>query len=221
MTVATSLIKHVDCLLPHPALQALQGLRCDGERDGREGYSSPHHTKNAPMTPISRTLQQLHEHYVIEQELADRLRASTKIFKPQSTFMEVGAGDGAVAAGVARFLRRAYGFDVTRDLIRTDNALHTLLFVVMNGLTVPLQPCSVDIAYSNQMMEHLHPEDALDQLHSIYEVLTSGGFYVCITPSRKRTWGWSLAMSWTRTSSTSKKICAPSALATSYSASCS
>jgi SAM-dependent methyltransferase len=43
---------------------------------------------------------------------------------------------------------------------------------------------SVDVAYSNQLMEHLHPDDALEQLHNIYKALVPGGIYMCVTPNR-------------------------------------
>jgi hypothetical protein len=33
-------------------------------------------------------------------------------------------------------------------------------------------------------MEHLHPEDAREQLRNIYRSLAPGGIYVCITPNR-------------------------------------
>ena len=32
-------------------------------------------------------------------------------------------------------------------------------------------------------MEHLHPDDASEQLTNIYEILINGGIYVCVTPN--------------------------------------
>jgi SAM-dependent methyltransferase len=49
---------------------------------------------------------------------------------------------------------------------------------------VPLPPDSVDVAFSNQLMEHLHPDDALEQLGGIWRALRPGGVYICITPNR-------------------------------------
>ena len=42
----------------------------------------------------------------------------------------------------------------------------------------------MNVAYSHQVMEHVHPEDAIDQLRSIYECLQPGGMYLCIVPNR-------------------------------------
>ena len=33
-------------------------------------------------------------------------------------------------------------------------------------------------------MEHLHPEDAIDQLKNIYRTLKPGGRYLCVTPNK-------------------------------------
>jgi hypothetical protein len=33
-------------------------------------------------------------------------------------------------------------------------------------------------------MEHLHPDDAVEQVRSIHDALSPGGIYICITPNR-------------------------------------
>jgi len=33
-------------------------------------------------------------------------------------------------------------------------------------------------------MEHLHPDDALEQVRNIYHALAFGGVYLCVTPNR-------------------------------------
>lgn len=120
----------------------------------------------------------------------DRARAArpqVRLLRPfltsDATFLEVGSGDGGVVVGVAPVVRCALGLDVTPDLVRQTTAPSAYAFVVMDGLTLPLRSASVDVAYSNQMMEHLHPDDATDQLRSIYDVLIPGGVYVCVTPN--------------------------------------
>ena len=40
------------------------------------------------------------------------------------------------------------------------------------------------MAFSNQLMEHLHPDDALEQLTQIIAALAPGGRYLCVTPNR-------------------------------------
>jgi SAM-dependent methyltransferase len=59
-----------------------------------------------------------------------------------------------------------------------------LKFLISRGVEVPLEDATVDLAYSNQLLEHLHPEDAQDHLQELYRVLKPGGSYVCVTPNR-------------------------------------
>jgi len=40
------------------------------------------------------------------------------------------------------------------------------------------------VVFSNQLLEHLHPDDALEHLRSVYAVLAPGGVYVCVTSNR-------------------------------------
>jgi SAM-dependent methyltransferase len=49
---------------------------------------------------------------------------------------------------------------------------------------MPVADGSIDVAFSNQLMEHLHPEDAEAQLRAICRSLVPGGVYFCITPNR-------------------------------------
>jgi hypothetical protein len=56
--------------------------------------------------------------------------------------------------------------------------------VFSNGCSIPVLEESVNVAYSYQLMEHLHPDDAFEQLQNIYKVLTTGGVYICDTPNR-------------------------------------
>ena len=58
-----------------------------------------------------------------------------------------------------------------------------LHLVISNGLDIDVVPGSIDVAYSNQVMEHLHPDDIEPQLMSIRRALVSRGKYICITPN--------------------------------------
>jgi len=67
-----------------------------------------------------------------------------------------------------------------KDIAAPDN----VRLLVFDGCNVPLEPESIDVAYSNQVIEHLHPEDAALQVASILRALKPGGCYVCVTPNR-------------------------------------
>jgi ubiquinone/menaquinone biosynthesis C-methylase UbiE len=183
-----------------------------------------------PVAGEKRTPEQLYQHYMIERELADRLRRSRRderatlystvynelfrrvplhpqltrvissdtvamvvkekmqvlshFLKPATTFLEIGAGDCRLALEVARHVRNVYALDVSADVSKGIASPGNFRFVLSNGTDIPLAANSVDVAYSYQLIEHVQPEDAVEQLHNLYKVLAPGGIYICITPNR-------------------------------------
>jgi SAM-dependent methyltransferase len=70
--------------------------------------------------------------------------------------------------------------EITKGAARPAN----FELILSDGSSIPVPAGSVHVAYSNQLMEHLHPDDALEQLRNVYAALAPGGRYVCITPNR-------------------------------------
>lgn len=124
-------------------------------------------------SPASRTAQ-----------IAKLVGALAPHLGPTDTFLEIGPGDCQLSFALAPRCAFVHAVDVTDGIpagaARPANfALH-----ISDGTTIPLPGAGVDVAFSDQLMEHLHPDDALDQLRDVYRVLKPGGTYVCITPNR-------------------------------------
>jgi SAM-dependent methyltransferase len=99
------------------------------------------------------------------------------------TYVEIGAGDCATVRGVAEFAGRATAVEVSADIV-PPGLPENVTVAISDGVSVPVEPGSADLVYSNQLMEHLHPDDALEQLRNIVTSLRPGGRYICITPNR-------------------------------------
>lgn len=132
-----------------------------------------------------------HPQLVQKQSAEERLQRANlqlKLLKPflrdDMTFMEIGPGDCALSQSVAKIVRKVYAFDVSKTITGGSSESGNCEIIVFDGYRIPLPDGSVDIAYSNQLMEHLHPDDAAEQLADIYRVLKPKGMYVCITPNR-------------------------------------
>ncbi len=99
-------------------------------------------------------------------------------------FLEMGPGDCLFAFSLAARCAFVYAVDVSDGYV--DAALKPPNFAlkISDGTSVPLPDASIDFAFSNQLMEHLHPDDALDQLAEIYRALKPGGTYLVLTPNR-------------------------------------
>ncbi|MCC8964851.1 class I SAM-dependent methyltransferase [Bradyrhizobium sp. Pear76] len=110
-------------------------------------------------------------------ELFDTLRP---FLNPDTVYAEIGAGDCALTMLVAPHVRKAYAIDVSETVTRGASAPN-LEVVLSDGIDIPV---TATLIFSNQLMEHLHPDDARDQLANVFAALEPGGKYFCITPSR-------------------------------------
>ncbi len=104
--------------------------------------------------------------------------------KPDTRLLEIGAGDCALSLAAAPFVRSVLAVDVSDANVVRDHAPDNFEFKLFDGFQLPAASQSVDIAYSRDVLEHLHPDDALSHLREALRVLKPGGRYVCITPNR-------------------------------------
>ncbi len=113
---------------------------------------------------------------------AELLPFLSRFLEPQTVFLEIGAGDCSLSREVAQRVRLCYALDVSSEILARDEP--KVRAVLSDGCSVPVPAGSITVAYSNQVMEHIHPDDAIAQLDNIYRALAPGGRYVCVTPSR-------------------------------------
>ncbi len=116
--------------------------------------------------------------------VAPQVRLLTPFLASDAIFLEVGAGDGAVTRAVAPLVASATGLDVTDALFCESGTTAGFELRTFDGLDLAVPECSVDVVYSHDVVEHLHPEDMLAQATAIRAALRPGGVYVCVTPNR-------------------------------------
>ncbi len=117
------------------------------------------------------------------------IQATLRLLKPflgrDKSFLEIGAGNLAVSRAISTYVSQVLSLDVSKEFSTALGPVPANVEVVISdGISVPVPENSVDIAYSSQLMEHLHPDDALEQLKNIYRALKNDGKYVCNTPHR-------------------------------------
>ena len=180
--------------------------------------------------PTRLSQEQLRHHYLVEKELADRLRKASKeerrelypkvydeLFQrvpfhrmraedpdassrlrgveknfrllsryihKDSTFLEIGPGRCQLSLMMAAQVKKVYAVDVSAEIASRENMPGNFELIISDGSSIPVPPESVDVAFSNQLMEHLHPDDAADQVRNVARCLKRGGRYICITPHR-------------------------------------
>jgi SAM-dependent methyltransferase len=118
---------------------------------------------------------------------AETIQARTllkRFLRPDSVYLEIGPGDCALAREVAAEVKQVYAVDVSKEIAGGSSLPANFSLALSDGCTIPVPVGSVNVAYSDQLMEHLHPDDALEQLRNIYQALAPGGVYICLTPNR-------------------------------------
>lgn len=118
------------------------------------------------------------------REVLAKLRFVSRFLDKNSCLMEIGAGDCVFSMRAAPMIRRGIVVDVSTVIAATVRDVPNLEVAITDGTSFPVEPKSIDVAYSDQLMEHLHPDDALAQLTNLARTIRPGGVYVCITPNR-------------------------------------
>lgn len=121
------------------------------------------------------------------EQIAYFVSIQMKILAPYvsagKTFLEVGPGDCSLSFEAAKNAKQVIAVDVSAEITSRKDAPPNFRLVLSDGTSIPAEPGSVDTAYSTDMVEHLHPEDAADHLANVLRALKPGGAYVCVTPN--------------------------------------
>ncbi len=113
-----------------------------------------------------------------------KLRLLAPFLTPGLRVLEVGAGDCAFGIELAPRVRFVCGVEISSKGARLDAAARNFALVLYDGFEFPFAARSFDLAFSDQLLEHLHPDDAELHLRAVARALVSGGTYLLRTPHR-------------------------------------
>lgn len=116
--------------------------------------------------------------------LEPQLALLARFLEPSSVFLEIGAGDCSLSSRVAPKVAKCYALDVSPTILSNAKLEPNMELLLSDGCSIPLSKGSVSVAYSYQVIEHMHEDDALEHLKNVHEVLRPGGTYLCVTPNR-------------------------------------
>jgi len=117
-------------------------------------------------------------------EVASKLRFVARFLGPDSILVEVGTGDCAFATAASSCVQAVVAVDVSDEILGAAPRPDNVTVALSDGSSIPVPPGSVDVVYSDQLLEHLHPDDVANHLRNVRDALRSDGVYVCITPNR-------------------------------------
>jgi len=123
-----------------------------------------------------------------EEHSRRAVAARMKIPRPDlngvKTFMEIAPGDCRLAYEVCQHVERVIALDISDQSGGQQNAPKNFHFETYDGYTLNLPPESVDMAFSYQFLEHVHPDDHEDHFLTVLRVLRPGGTYIFDTPHK-------------------------------------
>lgn len=117
------------------------------------------------------------------RDLNRQMTLLRRFTSPGMTYLELGAGDCSVALEMAKAAARVYAVEVSDEITRGLDAPTNFTLLITDGSDIPVAPGQVDLVYSNQLMEHLHPEDSEAVLQNVIRAMKPGAAYVCVTPN--------------------------------------
>jgi SAM-dependent methyltransferase len=99
-------------------------------------------------------------------------------------YVEFGAGACALAFAVCPSVRRVRVVEIADQIPSGVRRPGNFELVLYDGGDPGIAPDSVDVVFSEQFVEHLHPDDAVEHFGVVHRMLRSGGRYVLRTPER-------------------------------------
>lgn len=105
------------------------------------------------------------------------------------TVIDYGCGKGGSTRLISKYAKFVYGIDASDFAVRFAQAksknLQNVEYRQNSDIFVPFENETIETVYSKDLLEHLHPADAILHLKEIYRVLEHGGKYLFWTPGSK------------------------------------
>lgn len=121
---------------------------------------------------------------ISKEKLSNDIRFISHFINKNTRYLEVGPGNCLFAFAMCNHVAHVTAVDVSTAVTKSVQTPQNFDLAISDGTSIPVSAESIDVVYSNQLMEHLHPDDAMEQLKNIYQALVVNGVYICRTPNR-------------------------------------
>lgn len=108
----------------------------------------------------------------------------SKFFDKNKNFIEFGAGDGSFSNFVSGEFKNVYAVDCSDVLNKVYELRNNVKRIVQDCSDVLCLDEPVAVAFSANLLEHLHPEDCVLHVKNVYDKLENGGVYLALVPNK-------------------------------------
>jgi len=106
-----------------------------------------------------------------------------RMLKKSSVVVEFAPGNCRFSFEISRFVRHVYGVDISDQRRNSDINPSNFTLIIYNGFDLSeIEDNSIDIVFSDQLIEHIHPEDVECHFQLVKRILKPGGKYIFRTP---------------------------------------
>jgi SAM-dependent methyltransferase len=162
----------------------LAGKLRDAPREARRRLYTEVYDELLERVPHHPLLNNRRTRADIERAVNNRIAYLAPYIDANSVFLDIGAGGCDLSMAIAPRVKRVIAIDVSNAITDHVKPAPNFALVISDGTSIPVPNGSIDVAFSDQLMEHLHPDDAAEQLREIHKALRPQGVYLCITPNR-------------------------------------
>lgn len=106
-----------------------------------------------------------------------------RVVDKSTVFAEFAPGDCRFVMEVAPRVKQAIGIDISDQRNPEDRIPENFRLIVYDGYDLSEIPdASIDLLFSDQLVEHFHPEDTILHFQTANRILKKGGQYIFRTP---------------------------------------
>ena len=116
----------------------------------------------------------------------NKLKMVRRLLNRRTVFAEFAPGDCEFCFFIADQVRQVYAMDISDQTNQTKKRPDNFELIVYDGYALDMAKSSIDLLFSDQFIEHLHPEDVPHHYALAHSLLVPGGKYVFRYPHRYR-----------------------------------
>ncbi|MDZ7719667.1 MAG: class I SAM-dependent methyltransferase [Balneolaceae bacterium] len=106
-----------------------------------------------------------------------------KYVDKSTVFLEFAPGDCRLSFKVAKHVKKIFGVDISDQRNPKDSVPENFKLIVYDGYNLnEIESNSIDVVFSDQLIEHFHPEDTKLHFELVHRILKNGGKYIFRTP---------------------------------------